>query len=347
MEGILVLGAFGYTNNQLDGQTIKTRNVFNLLVNKYRGTVKKADTIELRRKPWLLFSFLFNLITCRTIIIIPAENSLTVLLPFLYYLSKLFFFNVICICIGGWQIEYFNGTLLGKPHHFQMKLCRKLKAFLPELEIVNHNLISLYGFQNTEVFPNFRKFSDLRSKENLSGELKIVFMARIQKKKGYPALFALADYIRRQGMSATITFYGQISPEDKNDFMDFLHAYRDKVTYQGALKPDDIQNTLKNYDVLVLPTTYYTEGFPGSVLDAYIAGIPVLVTEWKHSHEFVDEGITGFIIPFNDGQEQLNEKIRILNDNRTLLKKMKANAKKESKKYSEDTAWSILSKYLS
>ena len=32
MNKVLVIGAFGYENNQLDGQTIKTRNVYNLLL---------------------------------------------------------------------------------------------------------------------------------------------------------------------------------------------------------------------------------------------------------------------------------------------------------------------------
>ncbi len=31
---ILVLGYFGYLNNQLDGQTIKTRNIYELLLLK-------------------------------------------------------------------------------------------------------------------------------------------------------------------------------------------------------------------------------------------------------------------------------------------------------------------------
>ena len=30
MKNIFIIGAFGYSNNQLDGQTIKTRNVYDL-----------------------------------------------------------------------------------------------------------------------------------------------------------------------------------------------------------------------------------------------------------------------------------------------------------------------------
>lgn len=38
---------------------------------------------------------------------------------------------------------------------------------------------------------------------------------------------------------------------------------------------------------MLLPTHYYTEGLPGSVLDAYMSGIPIIVSRWKHASEFV------------------------------------------------------------
>ena len=46
MGKVLVLGAFGYSNNQLDGQTIKTRNVYNLLVERYEGKVEKVEQLS-------------------------------------------------------------------------------------------------------------------------------------------------------------------------------------------------------------------------------------------------------------------------------------------------------------
>lgn len=346
MGKVLVLGAFGYTNNQLDGQTIKTRNVFNLLEERYNGVVKKLDTIEFRKKPWLLFSFLFHLITCKTLVIIPCLNNLTYIFPVVYILSKLFRYEIISICIGGWQVEYFKGNDRFKPHPRQLKYSKRIKAFLPEMEKVNNDLIKELNFKNTEVFPNFRVFNLLDISNNNHEELQLVFMARINKKKGYPAIFESLDRLQIEHIPVSMSFYGQISEEDKDDFMALLRKHSDNTRYEGALKPDDIQKTLSHYDVLLLPTQYYTEGFPGSILDAYIAGIPVIVTEWKHSHEFVKDTETGFIVPFENGLEELVEKIQLLNGNRDILEQMKYAAREQSKKYSVDAAWNVLKKYL-
>ena len=346
MGKILVLGAFGYSNNQLDGQTIKTRNVYNLLVERYIGKVMKADTQDIKTKPWLLFSLLYQLMTCKTLILLPCLNNLSYIFPVVYLLSKVFRYEIISICIGGWQVEYFQGNKRFKAHPRQLEYSKKIKAFLPEMAKVNNDLIKFFGFENSEVFPNFRKFELSEVHENNHDELRIVFMARINKTKGYESIFQALDKLKAATGKYTMTFYGQIADEDKSDFLNLLEQYKGIAEYKGALKPEEIHHTLSQYDVMLLPTKYYTEGFPGSILDAYIAGIPVIVTEWKHSHEFVDEGNTGFIIPFGDCVDDMVERIERLSKDRGLLLAMKQKAQKECLKYSEDQAWKVISKYL-
>lgn len=343
---IFVIGAFGYKRNQLDGQTIKTRSVYNLLEDRYKGEVEKIDTLEVKRMPWMVFPLLYHLITCKTLVTLPSENNMTFLFPAVYILSVLFRYDIVLICIGGRQVEYFNGNGQFSPHQLQLSCSKKIKAFLPEMEKENMNLIRSFNFRNTEVFPNFRKFKDISVGPYSGDELKIVFMARIRKDKGYPAVFSLAEFIRKERINATITFYGSIDPQDKDVFQSLIRQNSDIVFYRGVLNPECIQETLSQYDVMVLPTSHYTEGFPGTVLDAFIAGIPVIVTEWEYSREFVDDGITGFVVPFENGQDQLNEKVKLLYNDRALLNEMKINAKAEREKYSEDSAWRVIEKYI-
>ena len=323
MKNILVVGAFGFENNQLDGQTIKTRNVYDLLQKKHKGKHSYIDTLSLRRKPWLGFEMLYKLITCNTLIILPCLNNLTVLFPVFYYMSIIFRFDIISICIGGWQVEYFLGGEKFKCHPLQMEMSKKIKAFLPEMIRVNKDLINQCGFTNTEVFPNFRNFH--RSTQIITNErgLRLIFMARVNKMKGYDVIFDSLHFIRENCPDSKVDFYGSVASEDKEDFMSKVEANYDIVSYKGLLAPDIIHDTLKNYDVMLLPTKYYTEGFPGSILDAYISGIPVIVTEWKHSHEFVIEGNTGIIVPFENNQEDFNNAILNLYRDRHKLNLMK------------------------
>jgi glycosyltransferase involved in cell wall biosynthesis len=42
------------------------------------------------------------------------------------------------------------------------------------------------------------------------------------------------------------------------------------------------------------------EGFTGVIIDAFIAGVPVIATGWNMNTEIIEDGINGFVIPPND-----------------------------------------------
>ena len=345
---ILVLGAFGYFNGHLDGQTIKTRNTYELIKQNYKGKVDYFDTLKVRKNPLLLFTMLVKIIRCDTIIMLPCLNNLTYLFPMIYYMSKIFCFKIIHICIGGWQIEYFKGNERFTDHKKQLELTRRIKAILPEMKRVNEELKSEFALSNTEYLPNFRFFEIDGTPINRSFHdgLKLVYMARINKKKGYKTIFDFVESIRNSDLKISVDFYGPIEEADKEDFMSLVSQYSNRVEYKGVLQPKDIKDTLSEYDLMLFPTTYYTEGFPGTILDAYIAGIPVLATNWKHAHEFIDDGETGFIVPFDNCQEDFNNRIKELYSDKERLTKMKSLAQKKSLCYSAEEAWNVLSKYL-
>lgn len=347
MSGVCVLGAFGYDTNQLDGQTVKTRNVYKLLQKNYVGSLYGVDTMHIRRNPLSAFKLLWYLIRCKTLIIIPCLNNLTYIFPITYYLSKVLRYDIIHICIGGWQVEYFLGNERFKPHPLQLKQSKKIKAFLPEMIRVDNDLRTQLGFKNTEMFPNFRFMAeDTQRIETSSNTLRLVFLARVDKKKGYDTIFSFAEEVENNHYDIIIDFYGPINQEDKEEFLSLVDQHKGVVGYKGVLQQDEVTEHLTNYDVMLLPTTIYTEGFPGSILDAYIAGIPVIATEWKHSHEFVEDQKTGFIIPFGDCQKDFNDKVLSFYDDRKMLSRMKVMAFQKRLQYSDQSAWSILSKYL-
>jgi glycosyltransferase involved in cell wall biosynthesis len=99
---------------------------------------------------------------------------------------------------------------------------------------------------------------------------------------------------------------------------------------------------LSNYDLLLFPTRYFTEGLPGSIVDAYFAGLPVIATKWKHAEEFVIHGKTGYIVPFENGTKQMANCLSNLDLDRNLLHEFKKNALSEAQRFTSDKAWSII-----
>ena len=251
-KSVFIVGAFGYCNNQLDGQTIKTRNILKLMQVRYQGTVSFFDTLSTRKHPLGIFKLFSGLIHCHTLLLVPCRGNLAYFLPVAYCLSKLFRYEIIVICVGGWQIEYFTGKQGYRAHKLAMQCCKNIKAHLPEMLSVHNELTTHYGFRNSEVFPNFRFFNQAPVTEN-SGTLRLVYLARIRTEKGFASIFKALDILKAKNIDVSIDFYGQIYDRDKKDFMSLISSHKDNAHYCEAIDPKHINERLRQYDVMLLP----------------------------------------------------------------------------------------------
>lgn len=333
---ILVLGYFGYESNKLDGQTVKTRNVYALLSQLgYKPTI--FDTEDFRHSILSVWRMVKRVCCSDKIVYLPAHNNLKYIFPVIYLLAVIFRSKIHYFVVGGWLSEYLRNKPL---HRFLLK---RISGIHPETNRLKAELETEYGFNNVSLFPNFRLTDFIQSASTREdGKLRAVFMARINKMKGLDMIDQLCDNIVATGYQdkLTITFYGPIAPDDKSYFDGLVDAYS-FVNYEGVLQPGHIHSTLQNYDVLLLPTRYYTEGIPGSLIDAYIAGIPVIATRWKHHAEIIDSK-TGIVVPFSDGQEEFNDAVKLLIDDRDLLAEMKNCARAKGESFTQHNASNIL-----
>lgn len=336
----LVLGYFGYRTNQLDGQTVKTRDLFRLLEENNMDP-DFYDTQELQYGRISIINLIKAVLNCATLIYLPAQNNLRLIFPLIFILSKVCKFRIHYFVIGGWLTEFVSH----KPIHRYM--LKHVEGIHSETLQMKNELEQHYCFRNIDVFPNFRFFSFKPTIYHERSRLNLVFMARINKMKGIDMIFSLGQYIVTNKLenNVTITFYGPILQQDKRYFEEELVKYP-FMCYNGILQPTLIHSTLQKYDALILPTHYFTEGLPGSIVDSYISGIPVIVTAWKHSHEFVEDGKTGIVIPFFNGQNALNDAIVSLLNNESYLASLKKNALIRSNLFSQHVAWRRLREIL-
>jgi len=71
------------------------------------------------------------------------------------------------------------------------------------------------------------------------------------------------------------------------------------LTYCGTLNPDEVITTMQRYDAFVMPTLADSEGYPGVVLEAYQAGLPVIASRIGAIPEILDESCGLLVEPGN------------------------------------------------
>lgn len=345
---ILLLGYLGFRSNPMDGQTIKTRQVYELIRKNIGDKVhlKYFDTEDLHSNPFRIFVLLFRLMRTSKVVYMPAHNNLRLFYPPLVFLSRLFHYDILYVLIGGWLPVFIE------KYPYLLPCLRKTKFIFPESPLVTDCLREKYALANTCTFPNFRFRTGIEkpaTRKNPSA-FRLVFMSRIMKMKGIEVVFALADRFLTEndkGCSVEIDFYGKVYAEDQVYF-DQEVARLGNVRYLGGLDPDRINSVLQEYDALILPTRFPTECVPGAVVDAYMAGIPVLVSNWLYARDCVDDGETGFIVPIGKGEvESYEQHVRFWISHPGELGRMKEAAYAKSFTLGGDEqAWGILSPFL-
>lgn len=154
------------------------------------------------------------------------------------------------------------------------------------------------GFDNIKVIPNFKSLNILTAGELVYSDLlpmKLCIFSRINQMKGITdainAVIKVNNDLRHTVY--TLDIYGLISEEYKVEFDILCTKSPSYINYKGCVPPEQSVNVIKNYFALLFPTLYPTEGIPGTIIDAYAAGVPIISAKWNSFSDIVDEGQTG------------------------------------------------------
>ncbi len=294
MKKVSVIGHYACGLEYLDGQTIKTKIITNELCKEYgESEVLQFDTHgglrTLLKAPIYVWGALKK---SNNVIILPAHNGLRIfgrLLP----LFKLFFKKrkIHYVVIGGW---------LPKMLESKKGLAKSLKKFDGIFVETNtmKKALEIQGFENVHIMPNCKELTPLSLNELIyqnEEPFKLCTFSRVMREKGIEdAVEAVKAVNTQYGKTIyTLDIYGQIDPAQVEWFDKLKSDFPEYIKYGGLVPFDKSVEVLKAYFALLFPTKFFTEGIPGTIIDAYAAGVPVISARWQSFDDLVEDGITG------------------------------------------------------
>ena len=305
MKTVTAIGHLAVGKTFLDGQTVKTRIITDELQRQLGQ--KQVLTIDthggwktLLKAP---FQALLALKGSRNILIFPAQNGLRIYAPLLLFWRHFFKGRKLhYVVIGGWLPQFLT------KRKSLAKALKKFDAIYVETGTMKKAL-EAQGFENVLVMPNCKKLTILSEDELVYPRgipYRLCTFSRVMKEKGIEtAVDVIGRVNERLGYTAfTLDIYGQIWEESREWFAELQTKFPAYVRYCGSVDADKSVEALKAYFALLFPTHFYTEGIPGTIIDAYAAGIPVISARWESYSDVIDEGKTGIGYEF-DNMEQL------------------------------------------
>lgn len=291
MSKILLIGDIDLHKVPYNGEKMKNQ-LFLKRLGDVCDKVIPIDTRDWRKRPWCLVYMLLCLLFCRNskVIISSCDVSASKVIKFLYYfrVQKDVYFWVVG---GGFHHLVADGTLDVKYYHF----LKKILVQSPEMQVSLENS----GLTNVLFVPNSKPVYMIEP-ALVEKTIRFVFLSRVEPTKGCDFILNCVKRLNEEGLEDrfNVTFYGTVDPVYEARFKQEVELLPN-VSYKGLLNLTSKEGyeVLSKHDVFLFPTFYENEGFPGVVVDAYIAGLPIIATDWHFNAQFVKDGNTGVIIP--------------------------------------------------
>lgn len=330
---VSVLGHFGEGTTLLNGQTVKTKIITEELQRQLgQDQVMKIDTHggwkTLLKAPFQVLRALKN---STNVLIFPAQNGLRVYAPLLACFRKWFPRRKLhYVMIGGWLPHFLTK---------RQQLAKRLKRFdaiYAETSVVKAAL-EKQGFTNVSVLPNCKKLTPLAEEELVyPSEMpyQLCTFSRVMKEKGIEdAVDAVRTVNEALGYQAfSLDVYGQIDAAQTEWFEGVKQQFPPYVRYCGCVNAEQSVEVLQHYFALLFPTRFYTEGVPGTIIDAYAAGIPVISARWESFADVIEEGVTGIGYELNHTNQLVDILFRVVQDP-CVLSDMKKQCLYKAKEY--------------
>lgn len=335
-DSIAVIGRLAEGTELLDGQTVKTKILYEELQKAFPDRhVVCVDVYQYRRHFFgILFRTLKAFLECGHIFVLLSRNGRKFFFPVLTGLNRIFQRRLYHDVVGG---------ALPKEAEERPALVRQLKRFdvnwveLPEMK----EQLAKLGVHNVEVLRNFKQLSilsgDMLPEQPYGEPFSFVMFSRVVKEKGMEtAACAVSEVNRRAGRRrAVLNIYGPVEPGYEETFGNLLEEYSSCVSYCGCVPYGESVQALAGNYMLLFPSVYPGEGLPGTLIDAYSAGLPVIVSDWRFNRQLVRKGETGFCYEWKK-PEQLTEYISYAMDHPEEIQRMRPLCIEEARKYTPE-----------
>lgn len=332
MKTIGICGHFAFGQQETNGQTVKTVNLYEALQSQF--DVVSIDTYNWKKPPVRLLSRLIAAERrCDAIIMLPAHNGVRVFSRLFVVLNGIFRKRLFYDVIGGWLPE------LTKRYSHMAKCLKRFDGIWVETAGMKKALLQ-QGFSNVVVLPNFKDLRIVQPQELVYPSQKpyrLCTFSRVMLEKGLEDAIAAVKAVNEvQGEAVfELDIYGPVD-EGYRERFDYLRAcFPTYIRYKGTVPAAESVETIRPYFALLFPTRFYTEGIPGTIIDAYAAGVPVIATRWENYRDCIEEDITGFCYDFGSAQGLQSVLLDLLREPERAMTK-KVDCLRAAERYTKD-----------
>lgn len=272
--------------------------------------------------------------------VIHLHEPLAPIIPlFILHLSQSINVGTFHAFHGSGRAYWLSKYLLRKWH---AKLDGKIAVSTPALNFVSRHFPGDY-----RVIPNgieFNRFSTPSPPltEFQDGKLNILFVGRLEKRKGLKYLLGAYSKLKWQYPNTRFIVVGPGNPEPES-FRFIAERNIEDVVFVGGVSYEDLPRYYQVADIFCSPATG-KESFGIVLLEAMAAGKPIIASEIEGYSSVMSHGQQGLLVPPKN-EEALEEALEILIKDPDLRKQMGDNGRQTAPLYDWERVTNQIAEY--
>ena len=305
------------------GVTIKNKNLFAALSE--RLPIKKIDFKKVKRGNFREVFRMVRAFMDRKAVFaigIAGRGNRRTLCKLLYKFNRKAMERSVLFLMGGSAADDFKDKEYREHTQHFRKVYAETAGMVKKMEE--------YGMKNAACYPNCRfKPEKAYSPASTDGMLRCVFFSIVRPEKGVNIILEAAKLLP----NVRIDFYGPVDDAYKEEYfkkIDLIPTVRYRDVFSGS--PEEVYAKLNEYNVVLLPTHWKAEGVPGILVEAKIACVPAIVSDYRFNSEIVHDGVDGYVLK-DYAPQTLADAITRLDEDRALLAEMSESARKDAEHY--------------
>lgn len=319
MIKVLYISCLNTSKEKFDGERIKCTLIYESLKKFVDLSVINLSKHKIINTLGIFFKGLFGRRKYEYIVISKDAHGANIIQKILklarYPSNRIIYFE-----IGPFLYDrILNGSI-------KKKTFIKDRLIVVETDSMKKELESL-GFERISVFPNFKPICRIDFNEQVYPKdvLHLVYLSRIEEPKGIYDLIDVLVLLNKDKVRFVLDVYGRPqTKEDETKIKELSDKY-EFINYLGMMDVGSKENyeKLSAYDLHVFPTKY-REGFPGTLIDFFIAGVPTLSASFARAHEILTDK-DSIVYKQGDSKDLLN-KLDYIYNNQNILKELRLNS---------------------
>ena len=325
------------------GATVKSKMILETL--KQAGSdVEKIDAYEPKRHKIKSINVIKEYITA-----FKSNNSIVYCLDskrlkisiILQSLFQKSYRKTTVLAIGGVFHKTINKSFILK------RELKKVNSLWVETEGMKKELMD-QGFKNIEVFPNpkLEKGWCVPKKHDTNQPLHLLYFSQISEEKGVEDIIKMVGLLNKNGeIPYKLDFYGHIVSSFEDKFNQFIQN-SNNVRYCGVFDAtkSNVYKKINSYDVLLFPTHWDTEGVPGVLVEAKMAGVAIIASDRSYNKEIIQMDRDEGVIIHQPYSSEMYNVIKKMHFNREYLQKLKRGSSVSRKRYSLEEFGNMIEK---